>query len=149
MTTAVDTSVVLDVITDDALHANASEEALRRARREGRLIVCESVVAETRPALQSDAELTKMLHDLGIEFVPGSEAAAVLAGRHFARYLERGGAAGRVMPDFLIGAHAQVHADRLLARDRGYLRDYFSELKVMDPAAPRPPEPDYEADSAV
>ena len=148
MTTAVDTSVVLDVITDDALHANASVEALRRARREGRLIVCESVVAETRPALQSDAELTKMLHDLGIEFVPGSEAAAVLAGRHFARYLERGGAAGRVVPDFLIGAHAQVHAHRLLARDRGYLRDYFSELRVMDPAAPRPPEPNSEADSA-
>ena len=142
MTTAVDTSVVLDVITDDALHANASVEALRRARREGRLIVCESVIAETRPALQSDTELTEMLHDLGIEFVPGSETAAVLAGRHFARYLERGGAAGRVVPDFLIGAHAQVHANRLLARDRGYLRDYFSELTVMEPAAPTPPDPD-------
>ena len=148
MTTAVDTSVVLDVITDDALHANASVEALRRARREGRLIVCECVVAETRPALQSDTELTEMLHDLGIEFVPGSEAAAVLAGQHFARYLERGGAAGRVVPDFLIGAHAKVHADRLLARDRGYLRDYFNELTVMEPAASRPPEPDSEADSA-
>lgn len=142
MTTAVDTSVVLDVITDDDRHANASVEALRRARREGRLIVCECVVAETRPALQSDTELTEMLRDLGIEFVPGSETAAVLAGQHFARYLERGGTTGRVVPDFLIGAHAQVHADRLLARDRGYLRDYFSELTVMEPAAPRPPEPD-------
>ena len=142
MTTAVDTSVVLDVITDDALHAKASVDALRRARREGRLIVCESVVAETRPALKSDAELTEMLHDLRIEFVPGSEAAAVLAGRHFTRYLERGGATGRVVPDFLIGAHAQVHGDRLLARDRGYLRDYFSDLTVMEPAVPRPPERD-------
>ena len=72
-----------------------------------------------------------MLRDLGIEFVPGSEAAAVLAGQHFARYLERGETTGRVVPDFLIGAHAQVHADRLLARDRGYLRDYFSKLTVI------------------
>lgn len=84
-----------------------------------------------------------MLRDLGIEFVPGSEAAAaVLAGQHVARHLERGGTTGRVVPALLIGAHPQVHADRLLARDRSYLRDYFSELTVMEPAAPRPPEPD-------
>ena len=133
---------MLDVITDDASHAAASVEALRRARREGRLIACECVVAETRPALASNTELTEMLHDLGIEFVPGSETAAALAGQHFARYLERGETAGRVVPDFLIGAHAQIHADRLLARDRGYLRDYFSELTVMEPAPSPPPEPD-------
>ena len=137
-----DTSVVLDVITDDALHASASGDALRRARQEGRLIACECVVAETRPALQSNTELTEMLHDLGIEFAPGNEATAALAGQHFARYLARGGTAGRVVPDFLIGAHAQICADRLLARDRGYLRDYFSELTVMEPAQSTPTVPD-------
>lgn len=132
---------MLDVITDDALHASSSVDALRRARQEGRLIACECVVAETRPALQSNTELTEMLQDLGIEFVPGNEATAALAGQHFARYLARGGTAGRIVPDFLIGAHAQVCADRLLARDRGYLRDYFSELTVMEPAeSPTVPE---------
>ena len=140
MTTAVDTSVLIDVITDDKLHAAASVEALRRARREGRLIACECVVAETRPALQSNTELTQMPDDLGIEFVPGSRTAAGLAGQHFARYLERGGTARRMVPDFLVGAHAQVHADRLLARDRGYLRDYFSELTVLEPGESPGPE---------
>ena len=72
-----------------------------------------------------------MLQALAIEFVPSTQASAVLAGDHFARYLERGGTAGRLLPDFLIGAQAQIHADRLLARDRGYSRDYFSELAVI------------------
>ena len=103
MTTAVDTSVLIDVITDDKLHAAASVEALRRARREGRLIACECVVAETRPALQSNTELTQMLDDLGIEFVPGSRTAAGLAGQHFARYLERGGTARRMVPRLSCG----------------------------------------------
>ena len=39
-----------------------------------------------------------------------------------------------VLLDMLIGAHAQVHADQLFARDRGYLRDYFADLRVIDPS---------------
>jgi len=50
-------------------------------------------------------------------------------------YLSRSGRAKRVLPDFLIGAHALEHTQRLLARDRGYYRDYFKGLEVIDPAS--------------
>ena len=133
MLTAIDSSVLLDVVTDSPDHADASERALRRASTEGGLIVCECVLAEIRPAFSS-GELHEFLSDWQIRFVPSSLESALLAGEIFARHLKRGGRAGRVVADFLIGAHAKTHASRLLARDRGYLRDYFSTLKIMAPA---------------
>jgi predicted nucleic acid-binding protein len=39
-----------------------------------------------------------------------------------------------VIADFLIGAHALVHADRLFARDPGHFRDYFKALSILDPS---------------
>ncbi len=130
MITAVDSSVLLDVLCDDQSHADSSEKALRKAMAEGRLIVCECVLAEIRPAL-SESDLRVFLEDWHIDFLPSTKESALMAGEYFERYLRRGGKGGRVLADFLIGAHANLFADRLLARDRGYYRDYFKELKLM------------------
>ena len=106
--------------------------ALRRAAVEGSLILCEIVLAEVAPALPS-ADLPQFLSDWNLTFVPSSQSSAILAGEMFRIYLQRGGKRGRVVPDFLLAAHAQTHAQRLLARDRGYYRDYFKQLQLWDP----------------
>jgi predicted nucleic acid-binding protein len=130
MISAVDSSVVLDVLTDNPESADTSEALLRRALIEGKLVIGECVMAEIIPAFKDEKTLKEFLADWQIEFVPSSRDSAILAGRHFARYLSRAGRTGRIVADFLIGAHAMYHADRLLARDRGYLRDYFPKLTV-------------------
>lgn len=130
---AVDTSVLLDVLPADPQHATHSEAALRKAASEGGLIVCEVVIAEIVPVLAS-ASIHEFLADWHLAFLPSSADSAALAGRMFHRYLERGGKRGRVVPDFLIAAHAQLHAFGLLARDRGYYRDYFQDLRIYDPS---------------
>lgn len=133
MATAVDTSVVLDVLLADPQHAARSEAALRKAASEGGLVICVVVIAEIVPVLAT-ASVHELLADWHLAFLPSSAESAALAGRMFHRYLERGGKRGRVVPDFLIAAHTQLHADGLLARDRGYYRDYFQDLKLLDPS---------------
>ena len=134
MISGVDSSVILDVLTNDPVFADGSEQMLRRASTEGQLVICECVLAEIYPAFGSSADCDTFLSDWQLDFVPSSRDSAALAGANFSRHLTRGGSPGRVVADFLIGAHAQLHTDRLVARDRGFLRDYFQELTVLDPS---------------
>jgi len=109
MRTAVDSSVILDVGGG------------------------ECVPAEIRPAF-ADGEIEEFLDDWGIVFQPSSRESSLLAGAMFHRYLRRRRTSPRrVVADFLIGAHARLTCDRLLARDRGYYRDYCDGLRVIEP----------------
>lgn len=136
MISAVDSSVVLDILTGSADDAERSLAAIRKASQEGKLIVSESVVAEIRPVFSDRSQFEEFMEDWGLEFVPSSRESALLAGEMLKQLLSRKRERkGRILADFLIGAHAQVHADRLLVRDRGYLRDYFKGLTVWDPTA--------------
>jgi predicted nucleic acid-binding protein len=132
MKTALDTSVILDVLTADPKWADASEAALKSAFLVGPLVIGECVLAEITPALTS-GELDQFLGDWRILFLPSTRESARAAGEMFRRHLSRAGKRSRVLPDFLIASHAQHHTGRLLARDRGYYRDYFADLTLIDP----------------
>jgi predicted nucleic acid-binding protein len=134
MISAVDSSVILDVLTDSRAFAAAGIAALREAAQQGKLIVCECVCAEVYPAIGDRRRFKDFLTEWQLQFVPSTEDTALRAGEMFAAYLKRSRGGGKVVADFLIAAHAVVHADRLIARDRGYFRDYFRELRVVDPS---------------
>jgi predicted nucleic acid-binding protein len=75
------------------------------------------------------------MHKLPASFLPMTEEAAIKAAEAWRRYRASGGPRVRIAADFLIGAHASIVADRLLTRDRGFYRRYFTGLRVIDPTA--------------
>jgi predicted nucleic acid-binding protein len=134
--TAVDTSVLLDVFVADPVHGIRSREALRACLAEGGLIACDVVWAEVAASFPAPDTARDSLERLHVDFSPVDLTAALAAGRVFKDYRQRGGTRQRVIPDFLVGAHAQERADRLLTRDRGFYRRYFAGLAILDPSAP-------------
>jgi predicted nucleic acid-binding protein len=130
--TALDSSVILDVLTGDKKWADASESALRHALLRGPLVIGECVLAEITPALE-ESEMDQFLADWKILYLPSTPESARKAGEMYRKYLLRSPKKDRVLPDFLIGAHAQFYTGCLLARDRGYYRDYFDGLTLIEP----------------
>ncbi len=135
MITAVDTNVLLDVFTADQLFGRASHGALTRCLREGSLIVSDAVWAELGAGFPSAKILQHNLDHLSVTFVPLDQTSALAAGHAWRRYRDAGGTRRRILADFLIGAHALLHADRLLTRDRGFFGSHFTRLSVLDPSA--------------
>jgi predicted nucleic acid-binding protein len=133
--TAVDTNILLDVIGADPTFGRASADGLRRCLREGQLVACEAVWAECNASLPDTDATVDRLTRLRIGYSSASSEAALTAGELLRSYQRRRGTRVRVVADFLIGAHALLHADRLLTRDRGFFRDYFGGLEVIDPSA--------------
>lgn len=135
MITSVDTSVLLDVFGADDVFLERSRDALRRAIRDGGLVACDVVWAEISGFFPQRELAMDAMERVGIAFDPLDRDAALVAGGAWREYRKRGGKRTRVIADFLIGAHAQRRADRLLTRDRGFYRAYFRRLNVLDPAA--------------
>ena len=133
MKTAVDSSVLLDIFGADPTFGARSRDALRNAYDKGALIACDVTWAEVRAHFPDDASFEDAMRLVGIRFEPIGPEAARTAGQLWKERRSRGAKRDRIVPDFLIGAHAQHQADALLSRDRGFYKSYFKGLATIDP----------------
>lgn len=132
MRTAVDTSVLI-LLQRRQTGWERWRKALTRAATEGQLLMNPIVFAECAPGYPSATTALNEFAMIQMVFDSICPEAAFLAGQTFLRYRREGGPRQHLIPDFLIGAHATVQADRLAAIDRGYLRRYFPNLTLLQP----------------
>jgi hypothetical protein len=151
--TAVDTSIILDILLPDPEYKDESRSYVERGMKEGALIICEVVYSELSSFFPRKKELDGFLEDINASLKPSTQDSLYKAGEAWKGYL-KGRSHGiqcpacgndmiinctecgkplrrrHIISDFIIGAHARVLADNLITRDRGIYKTYFKDLKL-------------------
>ena len=133
MITAIDTNILLDILGPDEKFYQGSAAALQQSATDGSLVVCDIVYAELAIHFERQQECDDFLESNEIRVHSLNREAHFLASRAWRAYRQQGGKRTRILADFLIGAHAQKQAARLLTRDRGFYRTLFPSLNLYDP----------------
>jgi len=133
MVTAVDTNIFLDITSGGEFVRNESALALENAAESGPVVISTVCYSELSVSFRIKAALDQFLRGLKVRTDDLDAATAFLAGQFQREYKLRGGSRTRILADFLIAAHAQLHADRLLTRDSRFFSDSFLELKAVAP----------------
>ena len=137
MRTAIDTNIV-SVVWSGKSPAEQVASVLAQAANSGALVVCAPVYVELTayPGVNA-AYLDHFLASTRVEVdFAIDEPVWRLAAQRFAQYAGRrrksgGGEPKRMLVDFIIGAHASLHADRLFTLDPHRFDQGFPRLQLI------------------
>ena len=128
-----DTNVLLDIATADPIWLPWSEKQLREASAQGPILINPIIYAELAPAFASAADLDRWLQPTVFQRLPLPYAAGWLASQAFLKYRRSGGGKTSPLPDFYIGAHAEIEGRKLITRDSVRYRTYFPNVVLVTP----------------
>lgn len=133
MPVLIDSSVLLDIATNDPKWSAWSIRTLSEITTDSVAVINPIIYAEVSIGFQSIEDLEEAIPADLFRRDPLPYEAGFLAGKAFAIYRRRGGARSVPLPDFYIGAHAAVAGFRLLTRDPTRFRTYFPKVEVIAP----------------
>ncbi len=132
MSVMVDSNVIFDITNDDPVWADWSDAQIT-ACQPGGLLINPLIYTELCTDAGTTAEVDKLLLALKLELRELSREAMFLTAKAFLKYRRQGGTKTAPLPDFFIGAHAQVLGIPILTRDAGRYTSYFPGVQLICP----------------
>jgi predicted nucleic acid-binding protein len=131
----IDTKVLLDIATKDPEWFEWSSAHLEPVVNGREAAINPVIYAELAPAYQSARELDlNLVPPSDFKRLPLPYSAAFPASRAFLAYRRSGGQHLVPLPDFFIGAHAEVEGHTILTRDPRRFRAYFPQVRLICPS---------------
>jgi predicted nucleic acid-binding protein len=131
--TLVDSTIILDIATNDPRWANWSQFQLERATLAGPLVINDIIYADVSVRYELIEDLDAALDTLETRLEAMPREALFLAAKVYRQHRARGGTRTGVLSDFFIGAHAAVADYTLLTRDPVRYRSYFPTIRMIFP----------------
>jgi predicted nucleic acid-binding protein len=131
MAVLVDTNVIFDLLHNDPIWVHWARTQL--AQHAGQLIINPLIYAELCYEANSPAEVDELVEGFGFRYEELPHHALFLAAKAYRTYRARGGIKTSPLPDFFIGAHAQVLGIPIITRDQDRYRTYFPAVPLISP----------------
>jgi predicted nucleic acid-binding protein len=128
----VDSCVLIDVFESSAVWKDWSLVALNDCKDEG-LRINAMIYAEVAPSFKNSVQFDRTLAELSLIYSDINSAAAWRAAQAYEQYRQNKGAQKMILPDFYIGAQAEVMRWAVLTRDQSRFRTYFPVVRLIAP----------------
>jgi predicted nucleic acid-binding protein len=129
----IDANVLLDIATADATWMAWSQDQVLAAAERGPVYINAIIYAELAAGFATQQDLDRWMDPAVFQRTPLPYDAGWLAAQAFVSYRRAGGVRNSPLPDFYIGAHAQVEQLTLVSRDPARYRTYFPSVALIAP----------------
>lgn len=133
MPTIPDSNVILDLLDKQSPFHDWSMRWFETSASADTVVINAVVFAEASGSFVNLRDAGAIFEELALVYENILPEAAHRAGRAHQIYRRNGGRRDRVLPDFLIGAHAANNGYRILTRDGSRYRTYFPDVEVIAP----------------
>jgi hypothetical protein len=129
----VDSCIILDIVTNDPVWAESSQKLLEKCDNEGNLYINPIIYTEISIGYSDVKLLNEVVEEMKLEWLDIPKEALFLTGKIFVKYRRNKGTKAHPLPDFYIGAHAQIAELQLITRDTARYKTYFSNVPLILP----------------